>query len=113
MATMTKREYLAKQIEQSNRTWLNGFGFVVQIVVDEDQRADLVRALRGEPALNSERSEDRDPTKPLFNRSKLREVAKRVGLANAIGVDAHPDFFLSADDMRMIEFALDFTADQL
>ena len=56
---------------------------------------------------------NRDPTKPLFDRSKLREVAQRVGLANKIGVDAHPDFFLSADDMRMIEFALDFTAEQL
>ncbi len=55
----------------------------------------------------------RDPKKPLFDRAHMREVSRRVGLANTVGLDSHPGFFLSSEDLKMVEFALDFTAERL
>lgn len=47
-----------------------------------------------------------------FERGAMRGLAQRVGLANRLqGSD--PGFHLSDDDLWMIEFSLNFTADQL
>ena len=47
-----------------------------------------------------------------FDREAARRLAKRIGLADKLQ-DNDPGFHLTDDDLRMIGFALTFTADQL
>jgi len=54
----------------------------------------------------------RDPSKPLFDRAHLNELAQRHEIAVTFDKSA-PDFHLSNRDMEAIAFALRFTAQRL
>lgn len=55
----------------------------------------------------------RDPSQPLLDKDRLRELADQFDLADKFGLDNHPGFQLSIEDMKPIAIALRFTAERL